>query len=142
VPLRAEVVRRKLIEIGEAVGQLRAWLPVTAEAMRRDRKLQWASQHGLLIAAEALFDAGAHVLAGEFRESTDEYREIPERLLARGVISAETARRLESLSGFRNILVHEYAEIDLERIVLGLGRLDDLEAFVADVESWLGRSGR
>ena len=59
-------------------GQLRAWLPVTAEAMRQDRKLQWAIQHGLLISAEALFDAGAHILAGEYRESTDEYREIPE----------------------------------------------------------------
>jgi uncharacterized protein YutE (UPF0331/DUF86 family) len=110
--------------------------------MRQDRKLQWAIQHGLLIAAEALFDAGAHILAGDLRESTDEYREIPERLLARGVIAAETARRLEGLSGFRSILVHEYADIDLGRVVLGLGRLDDLEAFVADVEVWLARTGR
>ena len=92
------------------MSQLRAWLPVTAEAMRQDRKPQWAIQHGRLIAAEALFDAGAHILAGEFREATDEYRGIPERLQARGVISAETTRRLDSLSGFRNILVHEYAE--------------------------------
>ncbi len=142
MPLRAEVVRRKLLDIEEAVGQLRAWLPVTAGAMRQDRKLQWAIQHGLLIAAEALFEAGTHILAGEFRESTDEHREIPERLLARGVISAETARRLESLCGFRNILVHEYAGIDLERVVLGLGRLDDVESFVADVADWLARSGR
>ena len=87
-------------------------------------------------------DAGAHILAGEFREPTDEYREIPERLLARGVISTETTRRLASLSGFRNILVHEYAEIDLGRVALGLGRLGDIEAFVADVEGWLARSGR
>jgi uncharacterized protein YutE (UPF0331/DUF86 family) len=142
VPLRPEVVRRKLLEIDEAIGQLRAWLPVTVAAMRQDRRLQWAIQHGLLIAAGALFDAGAHILAGEFREATDEYREIPERLVARGVISGETAGRLESLSGFRNLLVHEYAEIDLERVVFALGRLGDIEAFVADVESWLTRSGR
>lgn len=64
------------------------------------------------------------------------------RLLGRGVISAETARRLESLSGFRNILVHEYAGIDLGRVVLGLSRLDDVESFVADVADWLARSGR
>jgi hypothetical protein len=38
--------------------------------MRQDRKLQWAVQHGLLIAREALFNAGAHILAGEFREAT------------------------------------------------------------------------
>src|SRR2546425_11875750 len=63
-------------------------------------------------AAEALFDAGGHILAGEFQEAVDEYREIPPRLLARGVISRETAKRLESLAGFRNVLVHEYADIE------------------------------
>ena len=40
MPLRAEVVRRKLLGIEQAVAQLRAWLPVPAEAMRQDRKLQ------------------------------------------------------------------------------------------------------
>jgi uncharacterized protein YutE (UPF0331/DUF86 family) len=142
VPLRAEVVRRKLLEIEQAVEQLRAWLPVTADAMRQDRKLQWAIQHGLLIAAEALFDVGAHILAGEFREVTDEYREIPERLHALHVIAADTLRRLDSLAGYRNILVREYAEIDLGRVALALGRLGDFEAFVTDVEGWLTRGGR
>ncbi len=101
--------------------------------------LQWAVTHGLHIAAEALFDAGSHILAGEFQEAVDEYREIPARLLARDVISRETAKRLESLAGFRNVLAREYADIDLRRVHAGLGRLDDLEAFVADVESWLVR---
>lgn len=84
---------------------------------------------------------GAHILAGEFREVTDEHREVPGRLHARDVIASETMRRLESLSGFRNILVHEYAEIDLGRVALALGRLGDIEAFVADVEGWLARRG-
>ena len=139
MPVRAEIVRRKLLEIGEAVGRLRSWLPVTVDRLEEDLMLQWAVTHGLHIAAEALFDAGGHILAGEFQEVVDEYREIPPRLLARGVISLETAKRLESLAGFRNVLVHEYADIDLRRLHTGLRRLDDLEAFVADVESWLAR---
>ena len=55
------------------------------------------------------------------------------------MISLETAKRLESLAGFRNVLVHEYADIDLRRLQTGLRRLDDLEAFVADVDNWLVR---
>src|SRR2546425_4397976 len=90
-------------------------------------------------AAEALFDAGGHILAGEFQEAVDEYREIPPRLLARGVISLETAKRLERLARFRNVLVHEYADIDLRRLHTGLSRLVDLEAFVADVDNRLVR---
>jgi uncharacterized protein YutE (UPF0331/DUF86 family) len=99
-------------------------------------------EHGLHIAAEALFDAGAHVLAGEFQEAPDEYREIPPRLVSRGVISEATANRRESLSGFRSVLVRDYATVDVRRVHAGLARLDDFEAFVADVESWLARSGR
>ena len=72
----------------------------------------------------------------------DEYREIPSRLRARGVLSDATATRLEGLAGFRNILVHEYAAVDLRRVHAGLDRLDDFDAYIADVEGWLARTGR
>ncbi len=137
MPVRPEIVRSKLLDISEALGRLRSWLPVTVDRLEQDIMLRWAVEHGLHLAAEALFDAGNHVLAGEFQESPDEYREILPRLAARGVISAETAKRLESLAGFRNVLVHDYASVDLARVHAGLGRLDDFEAFVADVEAWL-----
>jgi len=142
VPVHPDVVRRKLLDITEAVGRLRSWLPVTLERLQQDVMLRWAIEHGLHLAAEALFDTGNHVLAAEFQEFVDEYREIPVRLTARAVIAGETARRLESLAGFRNILVHEYAAVDVRRVYAGLDRLDDFEAFVADVEHWLAASGR
>ena len=142
MPVRAEVVRKKLLDIGEAVGRLRSWLPVTIERLERDLMLQWAVEHGLQIGAEALFDPGGHVLAGEFQESVDEYREIPARLRARGVLSDTTVTRLDGLAGFRNVLVHEYADVDLRRVHAGLDRLDDFDAFVADVDGWLARTGR
>lgn len=142
MPVRPDVVRKKLLDIGETVGHLRSWFPITVERLDRDVMLRWAVQHGLHLAAESLFDAGNHILAAEFQEAPDEYREIPPRLVSRGVISATTAARLESLSGFRNVLVHDYAAVDVLRVHAGLGRLDDFEAFVADVELWLGRGER
>ena len=142
MPVRAEVVRAKLLDLGETVSRLRAWLPVTLTRLERDLMLQWAVEHGLQLAAEGLFDVGSHILAGEFQESVDEYREIPVRLLARGVLSDATVTRLEGLAGFRNVLVHEYAAVDLRRVHAGLDRLDDFDGFVADVEAWLARTGR
>ena len=142
MPVRAEIVRKKLLDIGEAVGRLRSWLPITVERLERDLMLQWAVEHGLQIAAEALFDVGSHILAGEFQESVDEYREIPARLRARGVLSDTTVTRLDGLAGFRNVLVHEYADVDLRRVHAGLDRLDDFDAFLADVDAWLAKTGR
>lgn len=136
--IRAEVVRRKLQEIEEAVAYLRSW-DVRQEMLAQNRQLRWAVERGLQVAAEALFDTGAHILAAEFQETVDEYREIPTRLLARGVISAATAERLKGLAGFRNVLVHDYAEIDLSRVLAGVERLGDFDAFVADVAGFLSR---
>ena len=137
-----DVVRRKLLEIGETTAHLRSWAPVTIEQLEKSQQLRWAVERGLQIAAEALFDTGAHILAAEFQEAVDEYQQIPRRLLARGVLSSTTASRLKGLAGFRNVLVHEYAEIDLERVHAGLERLGDFDAFVADVEQWLQATDR
>jgi len=132
-----DVVRRKLLEIGEATSHLRSWAPVTVDQLEENQQLRWAVERGLQIAAEALFDAGAHILSAEFQEAVDEYHQIPKRLLARGVLSPTTASQLKGLAGFRNVLVHEYADIDLRRVHAGLERLGDFDAFVADVEQWL-----
>jgi uncharacterized protein YutE (UPF0331/DUF86 family) len=142
VPADPEIIRSKLLDISEAVSRLRSWLPLTVDRLEQDVMLRWAVEHGLHIAAEALFDAGNHLLSGEFQETADEYREIAPRLVARGVLSRGTAQRLESLAGFRNVLVHDYATVDVRRVHAGLGRLDDFEAFVADVEDWLARPRR
>lgn len=135
--IKTEVLRRKLLDIEQAVARLRAWFPITVEGLEQNLMLQWAVERGLQVAAESLFDAGNHLLAGEFRETVDEYRAIPPRLAAHGVIGQDTARRLIGLAGFRNLLVHDYAEVDLRKVHAVLGRLDDLEAFVGDVERWL-----
>ena len=115
-------------------------MPVSLETFELDRQLQWAIERGLQIAAEALFDAGNHILAAEFQESVDEYKEVPKRLAAPGVLTEATTARLASLSGFGNILLHDYAEIDLAKIHAGLDRLDDFDAFVADAERGLQQS--
>ena len=139
VPVRAEVVRRKLATIREAVERLRPCASIGVEKLQQDGLLQWAVERGLQVAAKALFDAGNHILAGDFSDAADEYGQIPARLAAHGVLTAATASRLTSLAGFRNVRVHDYAAIDLRRLVEGLARLGDFDAFVADVEDWLGR---
>lgn len=141
MPAKIELIRKKLLDLDQAVGRLRSWLPITRDRLEQDLMLQWAVERGLQLAAECLFDCGGHILVGEYRESLDEYRQIPVRLMAHGVISPSTEQRLRSLSGFRNLLVHDYADVDMDKLVAGVERLADFEAFVADIERWLGARG-
>lgn len=60
------------------------------------------------------------------------------RLLAQhGVVDAELAQRLAAATGFRNVLVHGYAEIDDERVVANLDLLGDFDAFSDQVRRWV-----
>ena len=59
MPVRADVVQRKLATIREAVEQLRmAQGRITTDGLLRDLMLRWAVERGFQIAAEAVLDAG------------------------------------------------------------------------------------
>lgn len=49
--------------------------------------------------------------------------------------TAETVRVLERLPGFRNVLVHEYVSLDMDRVIEALDDLDPVETFIATVAS-------
>lgn len=43
----------------------------------------------------------------------------------------------ERAAGFRNILVHQYADVDDARVAANLDRLTDFDEFVTQVGNWL-----
>lgn len=61
-----------------------------------------------------------------------------EQLADHGVISSELRDRLRGLGGFRNVLVHEYVAVDLDRVHRFLQEgLEDFIDFADQVESFL-----
>lgn len=90
------------------------------------------------LAAESLFDIGNHILAGHFNVHPTTYEDVVERLADQGVISPELREKLRGLGGFRNILVHEYVDVDLGRVHRFLQEgLEDFIDFADHVESFL-----
>lgn len=45
------------------------------------------------------------------------------------IIDNELEERLKGMAGLRNILVHEYVAVDINRLFTMLDRLDDFTAF-------------
>jgi uncharacterized protein YutE (UPF0331/DUF86 family) len=60
------------------------------------------------------------------------------RLLERaGVLPAEVATSLAGAVGFRNVLVHGYAEVDDRQVIDNLGKLGSLHRFVTAMTALL-----
>lgn len=139
--LRADTIRERLALVRTNLAALRAVAVIPREKFLDDRKEQWAAAYALQTTVQALLDAGAHILSGRFKESLRDYGDIVPQLTRHGVLDGPLGRRLAKVSGFRNVLVHEYAAVDYALIHEKLGQLDDLKAFAAAMEAWLLAEG-
>lgn len=74
-------------------------------------------------------------------EGLREYGDVVPRLLQHGVLEPRLAERLQGLSGFRNLLVHQYGSVDYGLVHEKLARLDELAGFAAAIEEWLTEQG-
>ena len=63
------------------------------------------------------------------------YKECIELLVRGNYLSLELSKKIISMVGLRNLLVHEYAQIDDEKLYAFLNYLDDFILFVNEIKS-------
>jgi uncharacterized protein YutE (UPF0331/DUF86 family) len=133
-----DLLRRKLAELAEYVTQVSEYRDLTAERYRADWKTQRIVERTLQMAIEVCLDVANHVLADRGRRAPSTYAETFEILMEAGLISADLARVMIDMTGFRNVIVHEYARIDAGAVVRILREhLEDFRRFETEALRWL-----
>jgi uncharacterized protein YutE (UPF0331/DUF86 family) len=90
-----------------------------------------AVKYRLVVAIEAATDVADHLIASEGLRLAAGYADSFRSLEEAGVLPTDLAASLADAAGFRNLLVHRYADIDDGRVIeIVRNRLTDLEAFV------------
>ena len=127
-----DLVAKKLAFIETCVRELQTL--ARPERIADDLREERFVEHTLQLAIQAALDVGSHIVSdarlGEPETSRDVFR-----LLGRaGVVPTDLSRRLEQMTGFRNVVVHLYQDVDLG-IVRDVveNHLGDLLEFVAAV---------
>ena len=96
-----------------------------------------ATKYRFVTAIEAVLDVAHHLLASELWGPADTSADAVRLLAQHGVLDDDLAVRLAEAVGFRNVLVHGYAEVDDDLVVANLDRLDDLQSFIDQVTAWV-----
>jgi len=87
---------------------------------------------------QAVLDVASHIVSDDDLGEPATNRALFGLLTRHGWIDAPLAARLEDMAGFRNVLVHGYADLDLEVVQdIVRHRLDDLLAFVRAIRPLL-----
>jgi len=136
------LVERRLLELDTILGELQRQegSDIDPTALESDLSRPWRRERGLLSAANLVLDIASHVTAGHFAVHPATYEETLRELANRDVLEERTYGRLRGLGGFRNVLAHEYLDVDLAEVVRWRARLlDAIPSVIAQVEAWLDR---
>lgn len=105
--------------------------------LRGDRTALAAAKYLFVVAIEGATRVAHHLIAAQGWPVADSNADAVRTLGAQGVVQIDLAAAIARAVGFRNVLVHQYADVDDAQVVNNLGRLADLRAFVAEVANWV-----
>jgi uncharacterized protein YutE (UPF0331/DUF86 family) len=134
-----DVVINKIQSIQRCVRRAREEYQADRDGFATNYTRQDAAMLNVLRACETAIDLANHVIRthklGIPVYSADSFR----LLRAEHIIDARLAERMERMVGFRNTVVHQYAEVDI-RIVEAVivSELDELLAFADRIQEYTG----
>lgn len=99
------------------------------EALERDLSLHNDVLFSLLTVCQLVIDIAGE-LSARRGERFEDYTEAIRNLARDDRFPPALVRELERLPGFRNVVIHEYVALDLERVVEALDRLSPVEDLV------------
>jgi uncharacterized protein YutE (UPF0331/DUF86 family) len=142
VVLKAESVRARLLKLEEVISRREELGQLTAAELRRSFRDAWTVERGLQLGGELVLDIGNHILSAHFGVSAEDHEAVIALLGRHGVIGESLGEGLRGLGGFRNVLVHDYLDLDLDLVAEHLARAPrDFSDFAAAIRRWLEAVG-
>jgi len=119
-------IERKLKKLAEVINKLEQCKKVSLKDFLVDFKISDATMHNLVMGIEIIIDIGNHILAEVFQESADEYAAIIKKLGEVDVIPKNFAKENIEMARFRNLIIHAYEKIDLNKVYQNLQKAPDI----------------
>lgn len=134
------LILRKLRELERYIQELRQLRGKSLEELKASLATSWAVEHGLQLAIQVVIDVGNHILVSLNEHQIEEYKDVIDKMGTRGVLPKGFAHRILKIAGFRNLLIHEYAEVDVGKVHAFLkNRLGDFDEFARHIRRYLDR---
>ena len=129
------IVQARIAKIREYVALLRKIYRLADEQhFMKDPLVYGNAERYLQLAIQCVLDIGNHIVADMKLNLPSESKDIFEMLANHRIVSKPLSKKLISMAGFRNILVHEYLVIDRRRVYEVLQKdLGDFEKFIKAV---------
>jgi uncharacterized protein YutE (UPF0331/DUF86 family) len=128
------IVAKRLGRLREYVALLRKLRCRSREEFIQDPFVIGNVERYLQLAIQVVLDISNHIVADNRLGGVEEYRDAIRLLGENGYVEPDLAQRLMPMAGLRNVLVHDYLDVDRDRIYTFVqDRLEDFEAFAVQI---------
>jgi len=135
-----ELIIKKLQELNRYLKELEDSKNISLDEFHSSIGKQWMVCHGIQLSIQSLIDIGNHILAALGENQIEDYSDIIDKLGERNILPSEFAQSIRGMVGLRNILVHEYARLDIKIIYDILqNQLEDFYMFTKHINQFLNR---
>lgn len=133
-----DIIMAKLSKLQQYLNYLKELRKSSFEDFMGDFKITGAVERYLQVSMECMIDIGNEIISSLQLQRPEQYRDIPYILARSRVVPERFADTMASMIGFRNLLVHDYATINLKLVYEFLQtKLTDFEEFIRHVVEWL-----
>lgn len=134
------VVHAKLDLIEATLRVLSTVGDVDAERLRQDELLAAGVERLLSRVVDLAVDVNSHLSVAELGRAPADYRSSFAAAVEAGALPKDLGERLAPAAGLRNVIVHEYAALDLALVAAAVPQaLDGFRAYVTAVAAHLVR---
>ncbi len=115
--VREELITARLKRLHDYLQTLKTIQKYDIERFKNDVFVRATAERYLHLSIECLLDIGNHnIISDQGFRKPDTYAEIFEILVENKVISKKMFQGLEGMTAFRNVLVHDYLQIDADKV--------------------------
>lgn len=133
----ADRVAAMLQRLRGEVAYLSARAEDDRDAVRADDERMSGLKYRFVTALETVVNIAQHLCASEGWGPPSSNAASLILLGRQKVLPHELSQRLSQAVGFRNVLVHQYAEVDDDKVIAHLDEIEDLRSFVTQVAAWV-----
>jgi uncharacterized protein YutE (UPF0331/DUF86 family) len=128
-----------LDELSERLARLEPLRAKSRSDFDLDPYLRDIVERNLEMAAQCVIDISHRIIALSGAPKPHDYYGAILQMGELGVVPPEFALQVAPLAGLRNILIHEYLQIDWDEVYKNLESLAEISAFADFVRQWLKR---
>lgn len=119
--------------------KLKPFKEKSKEEFLRDEYLQDIVERNLEVAIQSCIDIANRIISLDGLEKPRDYYGAIIRLGEENILPYDFAQNFAPVAGFRNILIHEYLEINWDEVYHNLKQIEQFYEFMTYIEKWLAQ---